>query len=933
MRRLSTFLIASALAIAALVAPAQAAPPDIIGLDQLRSMLTSSPAGIDGYFLTVPGGPSLANQTPVHVKMKVLAVADKSGPDGALIMFKADMTDPVMKNIGTIAAGMSGSPLYIKDGAVDKVIGALSYGDDFALDGLGLATPIEYMIATQADFPPGMSGTLRLDRPVHVGDHTIRKVAVTSKPVAADTLAVQPMFRLRVSGVPQGSAVYKRFERVANAKGVQLLPGGSGQCTQAPGGFAAPYVAGGSLGAYYTLGSAEVGGYGTVTYVDGTTAMGFGHPMDWAGKTDIFSTNVWIAGIWGSSMASYKVGCAGHTQGALTQDRSAAVGIDLNATTVTSAVTADVTVTTNTTRGGTADTKVASGTFAAGYGPSAVQVAVSEPIYRVANQAAMAGSAVTNTTVKVADATGSYTVTRPDVWSSADVLGDASVDAASITDVLLSVPGLGARIESAHLDAAIDQTSRSATISSVRGGPLQVGQNTLTATLKPTGKPAVEVPLTFTVPPNALLDQGIAVEAGGTYIGGDSFTIPAFDSLSSIVDWLNKIPTNNQLVISLPDTNGNPVEVGRVNTDYYLEGAVFPSAVSGQLIADLPQAVLGDQVTLMAMPSGVPTGAPITLQQRVAGAGDWQTVETQPLVVGSDGLTAASFTVTPEANTSYRATWAGNTEYLGWSSGTDVTVAPPLGIDGTRRGKSWALSVSSVAQMTGQKVTVQAKRDRSWRSVAQATLGADGSAQVRWKTGPATVKVRAVTSSTAAFVAAKSSPATLSSLTLIVEPDAQAKRKGNVTVALRDTKGKPVTGVQYRIARSTGNAWEPAASGTLRRTTRLWLANGDYRVTVPKQAGVQAQVRQRPSVTSAAVLITRAEGGRGRASVAAAPPIPLRFTVQKLQAGQWLPVGGVRRMAPPSMSWSRALPSGRYRFAFVKQNGFGSAISDPVRVR
>ena len=59
-----------------------AAPPQYIGLDQLRSVLASSPGGIEGYFLTVPGGPSLGQQDPVQVKMTVKAVADGRGPDG-----------------------------------------------------------------------------------------------------------------------------------------------------------------------------------------------------------------------------------------------------------------------------------------------------------------------------------------------------------------------------------------------------------------------------------------------------------------------------------------------------------------------------------------------------------------------------------------------------------------------------------------------------------------------------------------------------------------------------------------------------------------------------------------------------------------------------------------------------------------------------------
>ena len=153
MRHFLRIVTVLALALAAQVAPAHAAPPDYLGLDQLRSLLAAAPDGIEGYFLTVPGGPSVAQQSPVKVRMTVKAVADGQGPDGALILFEADMTDPVMQDIGGIAAGMSGSPLFIDAGGY-KMIGALSYGDIFTLNGLGLATPIEYMLDTQAEWPP-----------------------------------------------------------------------------------------------------------------------------------------------------------------------------------------------------------------------------------------------------------------------------------------------------------------------------------------------------------------------------------------------------------------------------------------------------------------------------------------------------------------------------------------------------------------------------------------------------------------------------------------------------------------------------------------------------------------------------------------------------------------------------------------------------------
>lgn len=944
MRRFVTFLICVALGVAALAAPAAAAPPSVIGLNQLRTLLAAAPGGIDGYFLTVAGGPTLAQQTPVPVAMKVLAVADRTGPDGALIMFRADMTDPVMKSVGGIAAGMSGSPLFIDDGGTPKMIGALSYGYSFTVDGLGLATPIEYMMATQNEFPPvtnaTSASTLTLERAVTVAGKTLRHVRISTKPGGAepaDTVTVAPLFRLQVTGAPKGSAVYQRFAKVAAAKGVKVMPGGNGQCTQA--GFAAPYEQGGSLGAYYTMGSAEVGGYGTVTYVDGNSVMAFGHPMDWVGQTDIFATNAWVSGIWGSLADPFKVACAGQRQGSLTQDRSAAVGVDLGATTRLSPATADVRITTNTTRTGTAATDIAQGTFTAGYGTAATELAVTEPVYRVANQVAMAGSARTTSVVSVTDGASSFTVTRPNVWSGADVLGVTGWDAADMVSVLTSIPGVNARITSVHLDADVDQVTRSATITAVSGGPLQVGANTVDVTIKPVGKPAVTVPVSFTVPSGLVLDAGLAVEAGSQFGGGstpedgsDGTQGVAPESLSAAVAAINAVPGNNDIVVSLLDNAGNPVQVGKTATDYYLDGAVYPATVSGQLVADMPQVQIGEPVTLLAMPTGVANGSPITLSQRVAG-GSWQTVGTAPVTTTPDGITAATFSVTPTANTTYRATWPGDAADLAWSATADVGVVPPLAVEGARRGKAWSVSVSSVPEAAGLPVAVQVKRNGVWAPVADAVLTAEGIATVTWRTGPATVKVRAVSAGNASFTSATTSPVTLSAATLVMNPQATPKRGGNVTVGLRNARGKAITGVRYRVQRQTDNGWEPAANGTLRKSTRLWLANGDYRVTVPQQRGVSAQVRDRLSVSAAAVVITKARGGRGRASVTALPPIPLRFTVQKLQAGQWLPVGGVRRIAPPTMRWSRELRPGRYRFAFVKQHGFAAAISDPVRVR
>jgi hypothetical protein len=507
------------------------------------------------------------------------------------------------------------------------------------------------------------------------------------------------------------------------------------------------------------------------------------------------------------------------------------------------------------------------------------------------------------------------------------------MDAAGIVATALSVPGFPARVTSIHVDADIDQISRTATITGVRGGPLQVGQNTLNVTLKPTGKPPVTVPVTFTVPSGLALDAGVAVEAGSGYFGGEDGEAPSAESLADIVDWINDVPTNDQIVVSLPDSNGNPVVVGRTSTDYYLEGAQYPSAVAGSLVAEAPAVLIGDPVNLLAMPSGLAAGTPITLSERVPGSPDWQTVATEPVEVTSDGMAAALFSVSPTANTTYRASWPGDDDWLGWAAEAEVTVSPPLSLQGSRRGNAWQVDVASDPQAAGVSVVLQTKREGAWAPVASGVLSAEGTASLQWRTGPQSARVRAVTDPTPRLAAGSSGPLTLTSTSLVVNPDAKPRPAGNVTFGLRNPSGAPITGATFRVQRKAGDGWEQAARATLRKSSRLWLANGDYRVTVPQQKGVPAQARQSFTVSSATIVIRSVTGGRGRARVVALPPIPLRFTVQKQQAGQWLPVAGARRMAPPKMSWSGRLKPGRYRFAFPQQNGFQAVVSDSVRVR
>lgn len=934
MRHVLRIITVLALAVATLAAPANAVPPQHIGLDQLRSLLAAQPNGIQGYFLTVAGGPSELQQTPVQVRMTVKAVADGQGPDGALIFFEADMADPVMKNIGGIASGMSGSPLFIDVGG-PKMIGALSYGNMFTLNGLGLATPIEYMLNTQTQWPAANS-MLSLDAPVRTDSGTVSKIRITTSDkrpaLKANTVSMSPLVAMQVSGIPAKSALHKRFETLADGKGLRLLTANSSDCTTS--GYKADYTDGGSLGTYLGLGAVNFGGYGTVTYVDGTTAMGFGHPLLHSGQTDLFATNVWIDGIWGSSIEPFKLGCPGQINGALTQDRSAAVGVNTAGVTAVTPVTAQATVTTNTTRTGTALTSIAAGTFATDWVGPLVAAAATEPVYRLANQGYMAGTSRTVTTFNVTDGATSKTITRSNLWSSADVLGESSNDPYLIASMLYSVPGITPTITSVDMTSEVDQSVNAAKIVSAKGGPLQQGRNTLMVTIKPTGKPAVNVAVPVDIPANAALDAGLILTGGYELALSEEFMADDQpESFDALVAMIEAQPTNNEIVVQASDADGNTIEVGSKVTDFVVSGYATPGVATGMLEADMPEVALGSPVKLMAMLPGVADGQQVTFEAQPAGTGQWTSIGTAPITTDSDGVTAAIVEATPSANTVYRASWAGNDTTLAWSATTSVTVVPPIDIDGKRRNKGWALTVNSDPQVAGTQVVAEAKVKGSWSQVGSTVLGSDGTARLQWSPAPDSTKVRAVVPASARFAGATSEPTRLSTIQVLIDTNRKPRDGGNVVLGLRDRKGKPISGAKYRVQRQQKSGWEVVANGQMRRTTRVWLSNGDYRVVVPRQKRVPALTREPFTMDSAKVVITKATGSRGRARVEASPPIPLRFTVQARQAGQWRDVGGWRRMSPPKSRWKGSLQPGRYRVSFRDQGGFDGANSSTFRVR
>jgi len=165
-------------------AAAAAAPPEpTLTVAQLQTLLDASSSGtIEGYFKTVLKGSDI-----VEIPVTVRSTVPYSIPEGSLILFQAH--GAAIEEIGGMAHGMSGSPLYVVGQGADKLVGAFSYGDIFTRGYLGLATPVEYMAAMEDTFLPDPV-PIALPKPVRIGGRTLSHVVVARSAREARTVRV-----------------------------------------------------------------------------------------------------------------------------------------------------------------------------------------------------------------------------------------------------------------------------------------------------------------------------------------------------------------------------------------------------------------------------------------------------------------------------------------------------------------------------------------------------------------------------------------------------------------------------------------------------------------------------------------------------------------------------------------------------------------------
>jgi hypothetical protein len=262
------------------VAPAVAvgtctSKPPVLPVDQLQ-------AGMKGTGYTVVKG-----RTPSSFDVEILGVL-KDGIAPGLDFILVKVSGPVIDQTGGIAAGFSGSPVYIGG----SLVGAVAYGFFLADHTIGGVTPAEPMLDI-LDYPPLDSAALPQalasaggNAPVRLSPALRQAAAEASgQPAASFTTARHLKLPVAVSGLNDRGL--DQFQSRLDEFDVPVT-------LYRAGAVSAPQVAapsslerGSSVAAAFSYGDITFAGVGTATVVCGSRVLAFGHPFFFSGPSQM----------------------------------------------------------------------------------------------------------------------------------------------------------------------------------------------------------------------------------------------------------------------------------------------------------------------------------------------------------------------------------------------------------------------------------------------------------------------------------------------------------------------------------------------------------------------------------------------------------------------------------------------------------------------
>jgi hypothetical protein len=424
--------------------------------------------------------------------------------------------------------------------------------------------------------------------------------------------------------------------------------------------------------------------------------------MDGYGETSLIMTNAYVHGVWSSSYHPQKIMTLGKIRGEITQDRSHGIVGQLGTGPAVVTMTASASL-----PGGPAKSAKTlvprnmpdlywwAGEIAWGNG--------SMPVNALLDGYPEDVSADTTITVVVNDGTQDLTVDRTNLVDGLWGIGD---DAWMVLDALLSNPNgaVPAELVSVDMTSDLQLVTKMATILDLEvPGGLQVGDNTVIATVRPYGQTGTETrEATLTIPAGTPLRGWIEIMGGTWWDGwwwsdssssccatqraavGGTRSIEPLPTLAEIVADIEEWPKNNDLMVTFtprsdsdnPWDGGNDTIETRAATPQVLYGYVEKST-SSVMVRAVPRLIdRGHRVVLQGFIDARARGDAGTVQiyRVVPGAAPDTLLKTLPVM--QDGRVLQFSYRTPQVNraTTFLAVWSGNDDYIGDTGSCKVRV-------------------------------------------------------------------------------------------------------------------------------------------------------------------------------------------------------------------------------------------------------------------
>ena len=297
------------LLLAARFAGAAVQPSEILAADRVQ-------AGMKGYGLTDFGD----GKGVQRFEVEILGTLKRFAPGQDMILGR--VSGAGLEQSG-IVAGMSGSPIYVDD----KLIGALAYGWPFAKEPICGITPIQSMLEIRkapAAAPVPIAGatasTASLVAAFRDGRFrpALEALLAPFAPAATGGMAALPL-PVSFSGGRSSSVL---FGELAQSAGWMAVPSGGGTGAPAAPGRLEP---GSAIATVLMSGDMDLAATGTVTWVEGSSVLAFGHPFLSMGPVDMPMADATVLTVLPSVFRSFKFAATGKTLGSISQDRSSGI--------------------------------------------------------------------------------------------------------------------------------------------------------------------------------------------------------------------------------------------------------------------------------------------------------------------------------------------------------------------------------------------------------------------------------------------------------------------------------------------------------------------------------------------------------------------------------------------------------------------------------